>query len=103
MGIPNADAHDGPPPPLPPPRFVPIAGPQADRTDFYDRKRRESYSESLNHFGGRSESNYGSFGQSWKTRAEQDDIPDFKRRDSAATPTVRDEGYSSLSSYASSG
>lgn len=101
MGIPDAPSHDGPPPPLPPPRFVPVDGPQPDHSDFFDRQRKQSYSESF--FGGRSESNYGSFGHSWASRAGQDDTPDYRRRESTSTLTGKDEGYSSLSSYASSG
>lgn len=104
LGIPGVPSQDGPPPPLPPPRFVPVEGPQPDHNDFYDRQRRESYVESSSFFGGRSESNYGSFGlQSWKSRTAQDDGPEYARRDSTATMTGRDEGYASLSSYASSG
>ncbi|CAN8104501.1 unnamed protein product [Discula destructiva] len=104
LGIPGAPSHDGPPPPLPPPRFVPVEGPQPDHNDFFDRQRRESYVESTSFFGGRSDSNYGSFGpQSWKSRVGQDDGQEYARRDSTATMTGRDEGYASLSSYASSG
>lgn len=101
MGIPSAPSQDGPPPPLPPPRFVPVDGPQADHSGFFERQRKQSYSESF--FGGRSESNYGSFGHSWRSRTAQEDDPDYRRRESASTPTGRDEGYSSLSSYTSSG
>lgn len=105
LGIPGAPTNDGPPPPLPPPRFIPVEGPQPDHNDYLDRQRRESYAESSSYFGGRSESNYGSYGpQSWKSRAaSQDDGPEYARRDSAATISGRDEGYASLSSYASSG
>lgn len=102
--IPGASSHDGPPPPLPPPRFVHVDGPQSDHSEFYDRQRRESYIETSGFFGGRSESNYGSYGpQSWQSRAVQDDYSEHGRRDSSSTMTGRDEGYSSLSSYASSG
>lgn len=95
MGIPNAPSHENPPPALPPPRFVPVEGPQAHHNDFFERQRKESYNESF--FGGR-ESGYGS----WKsTRATPDEF-DFRRRESNTTLTGKDEGYSSLSSYASS-
>lgn len=100
MGIPNAPSHDIPPPPLPPPRFVPVAGPQPTHDDFYNRQRKQSYNDSF--FGGSSESVYGSFGQSWKSRPAQDEVPDYTRRESNTTLTGRDEGYSSLSSLASS-
>lgn len=101
MGIPHGP-QDGPPPPLPPPRFVPVDGPQSNHEDLFERKRKESYSESLKFFGGRSESNYGSYGHSWKSRTPQEEVPDYRRRESATTLTDKDEGYSSLSSYASS-
>lgn len=101
LGIPDAPSHDGPPPPLPPPRFVPVDGPQADHTDFFERQRKQSCTESL--FGGRSESIYGSLGHSWASRGGQEDTPDYRRRESSTTLTAKDEGYSSLSSYASSG
>lgn len=101
LGIPHA-SHDAPPPPLPPPRFVPVDGPQPSHEDLYERQRKESYSESLKFFGGRSESNYGSYGHSWRSRTAQEDLPDYRRRESATTLTDKDEGYSSLSSYASS-
>ncbi|ROW00653.1 hypothetical protein VSDG_03203 [Cytospora chrysosperma] len=100
VGIPNASSHHVPPP-LPPPRYVPgVAGPQPpSHDDFYNRQRKPSYNESV--FGGRSESVYGSLGQSW--RPAQDECADYRRRESNTTLTGRDEGYSSLSSYASSG
>lgn len=101
MGIPHA-SHDGPPPPLPPPRFVPVEGPQPSHEEFYDRQRKNSYSESLKFFGARSESNYGSYGIGYKSRTPQEEVPDYRRRESATTLTDKDEGYSSLSSYASS-
>lgn len=100
MRTPDASSHNAVPPPLPPPRFVPVDGPQPDHSDFFER-RKQSCSESF--FGGRSESNYGSFGQSWASRAAQEDTPDYKRRASSSTLTGKDEGYSSLSSHASSG
>lgn len=104
LGIPGAPTHDGPPPPLPPPRFVPTGGPQPDHQELFDRQRRESAVESSSFFGGRSDSNYGSSGPlSWKSRATHEDGPEYARRDSTATTTGRDEGYASLSSYASSG
>ncbi|ROV92201.1 hypothetical protein VMCG_09292 [Cytospora schulzeri] len=100
VGIPNAASHHAPPP-LPPPRYVPgVAGPQPPpHDDFHNRQRKQSYTESV--FGGRSDSVYGSLGQSW--RPAQDETPDYRRRESNTTLTGRDEGYSSLSSYASSG
>lgn len=94
MGIPNAPSHENPPPALPPPRFVPVEGPQAHHNDFFERQRKESYNESF--FGGR-ESGYSS----WKSRATPDEF-DYRRRESNTTLTGKDEGYSSLSSYASS-
>lgn len=57
----------------------------------------------MNYFGGRSESNYGSPGLNWRSMPTHDEEPDYKRRESIPTPIGRDEGYSSLSSYASSG
>lgn len=98
MGIPNAPSHENPPPALPPPRFVPVDGPQAHHHDFFERQRKESYNESF--FGGRSESSgYGSWG---KSRNTPDEFADYRRRESNTTLTGKDEGYSSLSSYASS-
>jgi hypothetical protein len=96
MGIPNAPSHENAPPALPPPRFVPVDGPQAHHNDFFERQRKESYNDSF--FGGRSESGYGS----WKSRATPDEFSDYRRRESNTTLTGKDEGYSSLSSYASS-
>ncbi|KUI58300.1 hypothetical protein VP1G_05594 [Cytospora mali] len=99
VGIPNAPSHDIPPPPLPPPRFVPVTGLQPHHEDYYShQQRKQSYTESV--FGGRSDSVYGSSGQSWKSRPAQDEVPNYRQRESNTTPTGRDEGYSS---YASSG
>lgn len=98
IGIPNAPSHENAPPALPPPRFVPVDGPQAHHNDFFERQRKESYVNSESFFGGRSENGYGS----WKSRATPDDFADYRRRESNTTLTGKDEGYSSLSSYTSS-
>lgn len=91
MPIRHEDPYLDAPPPLPPPRFVPVEGPQPDHKDFF---RREEYTES----------NYGSLGESLVSNGSlYEDRFGYKSRDHSAPMRVRDEGYASLSSaFASS-
>lgn len=90
MSIPNAPSYDEAPPPLPPPRFVPVEGPQPDHSNYL---RREEYNDSV----------YGSLGESLRSSGSMyDDRSGYKSRDHSAPVRGRDEGYASLSSFASS-
>ncbi|KAL8343593.1 hypothetical protein RB601_004217 [Gaeumannomyces tritici] len=85
MSIPNSRNFDEPPPPLPPPRFVPIDGPTGDHPQYPEPYTRHNPSMSAG-------SGYGSMAESVKR--EPGRWPPIKAE--------RDEGYGSFSSMASS-
>ncbi|KAH6855537.1 hypothetical protein B0I37DRAFT_58007 [Chaetomium sp. MPI-CAGE-AT-0009] len=80
MAIRGADYIDAPPP-LPPPRLVPISGPVDPNLQFKESMRREEYGST----------GADSFGHS------------FKRRDLAFRSDISDDGYHSFESFRSSG
>ncbi|KAL8403962.1 hypothetical protein RB594_009009 [Gaeumannomyces avenae] len=85
MSIPNSRNFNEPPPPLPPPRFVPIDGPTGDHPQYPEPYTRHNPSMSAG-------SGYGSMVESVKR--EPGRWPPIKAE--------RDEGYGSFSSMASS-
>ena len=86
MSIPGLELRDDVPPPLPPPRVLPLGEPPR-QPDGATKDGRE-----LRHSSSSFASGYGSMASS-----HADDRPGLKRRDTGST-TNGDEGYSSYAS-----